>query len=230
MLDSRATQGFLITIKDSLRKVMAGCGCNTACAPAKTMSPKFRKALWIALILNAVMFFVEIIGGAHAQSVSLWADALDFAGDAANYAISLIVLSMSLYWRATAALLKGITMAAFGIFVIIKVIWSWWIGVIPEPMLMGAIGILALLVNLFVAIMLYTFRDGDANMRSVWLCSRNDAIANIAVIFAAASVWGTGTVYPDLLVAFIIAYLGVSSGLSVIQQARSERKMDQSRI
>ena len=129
---------------------MAGCGCNTACSPAKTMSPKFRKALWIALILNALMFFVEIIGGAHAQSVSLWADALDFAGDAANYAISLIVLSMSLYWRATAALLKGITMAAFGIFVIIKVIWSWWIGVIPEPMLMGAIGILALLVNVFV--------------------------------------------------------------------------------
>ncbi|APU49286.1 cation transporter [Acinetobacter junii] len=209
---------------------MAGCGCNTACSPAKTMSPKFRKALWIALILNALMFFVEIIGGAHAQSVSLWADALDFAGDAANYAISLIVLSMSLYWRATAALLKGITMAAFGIFVIIKVIWSWWIGMIPEPMLMGAIGILALLVNVFVAIMLYTFRDGDANMRSVWLCSRNDAIANIAVIFAAASVWATGTVYPDLLVAFIIAYLGVSSGLSVIQQARSERKMDQSKV
>lgn len=121
-------------------------------------------------------------------------------------------------------------MAAFGIFVIIKVIWSWWIGVIPEPMLMGAIGILALLVNVFVAIMLYTFRDGDANMRSVWLCSRNDAIANIAVISAAASVCETETVYPDLLVAFIIAYLGVSSGLSVIQQARSERKMDQSRI
>jgi Co/Zn/Cd efflux system component len=194
------------------------------CAPTQTISPKFRNALWIALILNAAMFFVEIIGGSHSRSVSLWADALDFAGDAANYAISLAVLSMTLYWRATAAFLKGITMAAFGIFVIIKVVWAWWLGVTPEPMLMGAIGVLALVVNVSVAIMLYAFRDGDANMRSVWLCSRNDAIANIAVIIAAASVFGTGTMYPDLIVAFIIAYLGVSSGVSVIKQARAERK------
>ncbi|MBH2029620.1 MAG: cation transporter [Acinetobacter sp.] len=206
---------------------MAGCGCNTTCSPTQKISPKFRKALWIALVLNALMFFVEMIGGSHARSVSLWADALDFAGDAANYAISLAVLSMTLYWRATAALLKGITMAAFGIFVIIKVIWSWWLGVTPEPMLMGTIGLLALVVNVVVALMLYAFRDGDANMRSVWLCSRNDAIGNIAVIIAAVGVFGTGTMFPDLFVAFVIAYLGVSSGLSVIQQARVERKIDQ---
>lgn len=205
---------------------MAGCGCNTACAPPKNISPKFRKALWIALVLNALMFFVEIIGGSHARSVSLWADALDFAGDAANYAISLAVLSMTLYWRATAALLKGITMAAFGIFVMMKVMWTWWLGITPEPMLMGTIGVLALVVNVVVALMLYAFRDGDANMRSVWLCSRNDAIGNIAVIIAAVGVFGTGTMFPDLIVAFIIAYLGVSSGLSVIQQARAERKID----
>ncbi|MCH7328272.1 cation transporter [Acinetobacter modestus] len=205
---------------------MAGCGCNTACGPAKKISPKFRKALWIALVLNALMFFVEIIGGSHARSVSLWADALDFAGDAANYAISLAVLSMTLYWRATAALLKGITMAAFGIFVMMKVMWTWWLGITPEPMLMGTIGVLALVVNVVVALMLYAFRDGDANMRSVWLCSRNDAIGNIAVIIAAVGVFGTGTMFPDLIVAFIIAYLGVSSGLSVIQQAKAERKID----
>lgn len=182
--------------------------------------------MWIALVLNALMFFVEIIGGSHARSVSLWADALDFAGDAANYAISLAVLSMTLYWRATAALLKGMTMAAFGIFVIVKVIWTWWLGITPEPMLMGAIGILALVVNVAVALMLYAFRDGDANMRSVWLCSRNDAIANIAVIIAAVGVFGTGSMFPDLFVAFIIAYLGVSSGLIVINQAKAERKQD----
>ncbi len=205
---------------------MAGCGCNTACAPAKKISPKFRKALWIALVLNALMFFVEIIGGSHARSVSLWADALDFAGDAANYAISLAVLSMTLYWWATAALLKGITMAVFGIFVMMKVMWTWWLGITPEPMLMGTIGVLALVVNVVVALMLYAFRDGDANMRSVWLCSRNDAIGNIAVVIAAVGVFGTGTMFPDLIVAFIIAYLGVSSGLSVIQQARAERKID----
>ena len=205
---------------------MAGCGCNTTCSSTQKISPKFRKALWIALVLNALMFFVEMIGGSHARSVSLWADALDFAGDAANYAISLAVLSMTLYWRATAALLKGITMAAFGIFVIIKVIWSWWLGVTPEPMLMGTIGLLALVVNVVVALMLYAFRDGDANMRSVWLCSRNDAIGNIAVIIAAVGVFGTGTMFPDLFVAFVIAYLGVSSGVSVIKQARAERKQD----
>ena len=209
---------------------MAGCGCNTTCSPTQKISPKFRRALWIALVLNALMFFVEIIGGSHARSVSLWADALDFAGDAANYAISLAVLSMILYWRATAALLKGMTMAAFGIFVIVKVIWTWWLGITPEPMMMGAIGVLALVVNVFVALMLYAFRDGDANMRSVWLCSRNDAIANIAVIIAAVGVFGTGSMFPDLLVAFIIAYLGVSSGLAVIKQARMERKRDQANI
>ena len=209
---------------------MAGCGCNTTCSPTQKISPKFRKALWIALFLNALMFFVEIIGGSQARSVSLWADALDFAGDAANYAISLAVLSMTLYWRATAALLKGMTMAAFGIFVIVKVIWTWWLGITPEPMMMGAIGVLALVVNVFVALMLYAFRDGDANMRSVWLCSRNDAIANIAVIIAAIGVFGTGSMFPDLFVAFIIAYLGVSSGLAVIKQARMERKRDQANI
>ena len=209
---------------------MAGCGCNTTCSPTQKISPKFRKALWIALFLNALMFFVEIIGGSQARSVSLWADALDFAGDAANYAISLAVLSMTLYWRATAALLKGMTMAAFGIFVIVKVIWTWWLGITPEPMVMGVIGVLALVVNVVVALMLYAFRDGDANMRSVWLCSRNDAIANIAVIIAAVGVFGTGSMFPDLLVAFIIAYLGVSSGLAVIKQARMERKRDQANI
>ncbi|MCU4337564.1 cation transporter [Acinetobacter dispersus] len=209
---------------------MAGCGCNTTCSPTQKISPKFRKALWIALVLNALMFFVEIIGGSQARSVSLWADALDFAGDAANYAISLAVLSMTLYWRATAALLKGITMAAFGIFVIVKVFWSWWLGVTAEPMLMGAIGVLALAVNVICALMLYAFRDGDANMRSVWLCSRNDAIANIAIIVAAIGVFGTGTMFPDLFVAFVIAYLGVSSGLAVIKQARMERKRDQANI
>ncbi|ENU30518.1 cation transporter [Acinetobacter sp. NIPH 1852] len=202
---------------------MAGCGCNTT-PSTQIISPRFRKALWIALFLNAGMFFVEIIGGSHARSVALWADALDFAGDAANYAISLAVLSMSLYWRATAALLKGLTMAAFGIFVIVKVLWSWWLGVIPEPMLMGLIGVLALVVNVAVALMLYAFRDGDANMRSVWLCSRNDAIANLAIIIAAVGVFGTGTMFPDLIVAFIIAYLGVSSGYSVIKQSLRERK------
>ncbi|MGE8599818.1 MAG: cation transporter [Acinetobacter calcoaceticus] len=203
---------------------MAGCGCASTCSPSKKVSPRFRKALWIALIINALMFVVEILGGYKAQSVSLWADALDFAGDAANYALSLVVLSMSLYWRATAALMKGITMTAFGVFVIGKVVWSYFHGVPPEPMVMGAIGVMALIANVSVALMLYAFRDGDANMRSVWLCSRNDSIANVAVILAAVGVLGTGSIFPDLFVAFVIAYLGVSSGYAVIKQSQQERK------
>ena len=208
---------------------MAGCQCEHH-TPKQARSKKFRNALWIAFFLNLSMFIIEVVVGVKAGSTALWADALDFAGDAANYAISLAVLSMTLYWRATAALLKGMTMAAFGIFVIVKVIWTWWLGITPEPMVMGAIGVLALVVNVVVALMLYAFRDGDANMRSVWLCSRNDAIANIAVIIAAVGVFGTGSMFPDLLVAFIIAYLGVSSGLAVIKQARMERKRDQANI
>lgn len=206
---------------------MAGCGCNAPCSSNKSMSPRFRRALWIALFVNASMFVVEIIAGAASGSVSLWADSLDFAGDAANYAISLAVLGMSLSWRSTAALVKGISMAAFGLFVLGRAGWSYLQGIPPEAITMGVIGFIALLANAGVALMLYTFRDGDANMRSVWLCSRNDAIGNIAVMLAAVGVMGTGSVIPDLVVAVIIAGLGLSSGLSVVKQARAELKLGQ---
>ncbi len=119
---------------------MTGCGCASTCSPTKKVSPRFKKALWIALVINALMFVVEIVGGYKAQSVSLWADALDFAGDAANYALSLVVLSMSLYWRATAALVKGITMAAFGFFVIAKVVWSFFMVFHLNRWLWGQLG------------------------------------------------------------------------------------------
>lgn len=160
--------------------------CGSTCASQTTISPRFRKALWAALIINAVMFVVEIVGGLKSGSVSLLADAVDFAGDAANYGISLAVLSMGLAWRSRAAMVKGLTMAAFGLFVLGKTGWTAINGAPPEPLTMGAVAILALLANGGVALMLYTFRDGDANMRSVWLCSRNDAIGNVAVMLAAA--------------------------------------------
>jgi len=195
------------------------CGsvCNSS-AP----SPKFRRALWIALFINATMFVVEIIGGATAGSVSLWADALDFAGDAANYGISLAVLSMGLAWRSHAALVKGVTMAGFGIFVLAQTLWSVIQGIPPEPLTMGVIGLLALIANVSVALLLYAFRDGDANMQSVWLCSRNDAIGNIAVMLAAAGVFFTGSGLPDILVALIMAGLSLWWGLAGVRLARSE--------
>ncbi len=185
-------------------------------------NPKWRRALWIALILNAVMFVVELTAGLKAGSVSLLADSIDFAGDAANYGLSLAVLSMALVWRSRAAMIKGLSMFGFGIFVLAKAAWTWKAGGVPEPMTMGAVGFLAMIVNAGVAVMLFSFRTGDANMRSVWLCSRNDAISNIAVMVAAVGVFGTGTAWPDLIVAAIMAVLALSAGASVIGQAKAE--------
>lgn len=201
---------------------MAGC-CSGGCASSKALvSPRFRKALWVALVINTLMFGVEIVGGLKSGSVSLLADAVDFAGDAANYGLSLAVLAMGLLWRARAALVKGLTMGAYGFFVLGKTAWAAMAGVPPEPFTMGAIALLALAANVSVAVMLYAFRDGDANMRSVWLCSRNDAIVNVAVTLAAVGVLGTGTAWPDLLVAGIIAALALSASVSVVRQARGE--------
>jgi Co/Zn/Cd efflux system component len=201
---------------------MPACCCDSACSSQTTISPRYRKALWLALIINAAMFGVEIVGGLKSGSMSLFADAVDFAGDAANYGISLAVLSMGLAWRSRAALVKGLSMAGFGLFVLARTGWAALHGIPPEPMTMGAIAVLALLANGSVALMLYAFRDGDANMRSVWLCSRNDAIGNVAVLAAAAGVLGTGSGWPDLVVAMIMAGLALTSGVSVIRQANRE--------
>lgn len=200
---------------------MADC-CGEACTTAEPASPRYRRVLWIALWVNALMFGVEIAGGIASGSVSLLADAVDFAGDAANYGLSLAVLSLGLAWRARAAMVKGLSMAAYGVFVFGKSGWVVWAGDVPEPATMGAIAFLALLANLSVAWLLYTFRDGDANMRSVWLCTRNDAIGNVAVMFAALGVFGSGSGWPDIAMAVVMGGLALSSAVSVIRQARME--------
>ncbi|TAH44620.1 MAG: cation transporter [Betaproteobacteria bacterium] len=200
---------------------MSGCCSHSAC-DASAASPRFRQALWIALIINAAMFLVEFVAGLAAGSVALWADALDFAGDAANYTLSLTVLSWGLMWRARAALLKGVAMALFGTVVMARALWAFQHGITPEPLTMGAVGVLALAANAGVALMLYRFRTGDANMRSVWLCSRNDAIGNLAVILAAAGVFGTGSALPDLMVALVMSGLALWSGLVIIVHARRD--------
>ena len=174
--------------------------------------PRYRRILWIALIVNGAMFAVELAAGTHSGSASLLADAIDFLGDAANYGLSLWVLAMALAWRARAALVKGVSMLAFGVFVIGRVAWGAWQGIPPEPFTMGGVGLLALAANLGVAALLYAYREGDANMRGVWLCTRNDALGNLAVMGAALGVLGTGTVWPDLLVAATMAGLAISGG------------------
>lgn len=202
---------------------MADDCCKAACGTAATLNdPRWRRALWIALGVNAGMFAVEMGAGAAADSRALQADALDFLSDAANYAISLLVAGMALTWRARAALAKGITLIGLGGWVTITAVLAALEGAAPEPELMGVIGLLGLAANAGVAIMLYSFRTGDANMRSVWICSRNDAIGNIAVMTAALGVFGTGTAWPDLIVAAILAVLGISGGIQIVQQARLE--------
>ena len=187
-------------------------------APASA-DPRYRRILWIALIVNAAMFVVELGAGTQSGSASLLADAIDFLGDAANYGLSLWVLGMALTWRARAALLKGLSMGAFGVFVLGRAAWSAAYGTVPEPVTMGAIGALALLANVSVAAMLYAWREGDANMRSVWLCSRNDAIGNLAVMAAALGVFGTGSGWPDLAVAAVMGVLALTAARSIVQQA-----------
>ena len=194
--------------------------CGPASNPLK--SPRWRRALWIALGVNAGMFALEIGAGIASESMALLADALDFLGDAANYAISLGVAGMALAWRARAALLKGVTLALFGIWLIGAAIWAAVVGTTPQAPVMGAVGVAALLANVAVAALLYRFREGDANMRSVWICSRNDAIGNVAVVAAALGVFGTGTAWPDLVVAGMMAGLSIWGGTQIVAQARTE--------
>lgn len=184
--------------------------------------PRYRRVLWIALVVNAALFVIELGAGYQSGSVSLLADAIDFAGDAANYAVSLAVLAAALSWRARAAQLKAACMLGFGLFVLGKTGWGLLHGSVPDAATMGAIGVLALVANVAVAWLLYAFREGDANMRSVWLCSRNDAIGNIAVMGAALGVQGTGSGWPDLLVAAAMAGLAISGGWAVLRQAQGE--------
>ena len=171
------------------------------------------------------MFVVELAGGWNAGSVSLLADAVDFFGDAANYGLSLFVLALAPVWRSRTALIKGLTMGAYGIFVLATAVFNFARNVVPDPATMGSVGLLALAANLGVAVLLFAYRNGDSNMRSVWLCTRNDAIGNVAVLLAALGVFGTGAGWPDILVAGVMGGLGLTAAIAVIQQARSEMKM-----
>ncbi len=203
---------------------MAACCHDDHCSAPKPggADPRWRRALWIALAVNAGMFALEIAAGVAAGSASLQADALDFLGDAANYAISLGVAGMALAWRARAALLKGISLAVLAVWVVATTVWHAVAGTLPSAGTMGAVGVLALAANAGVALMLYRWRGGDANMRSVWICSRNDAIGNAAVVLAAAGVFGTGTGWPDIIVASVMAALGISGGWQIVRQAAGE--------
>jgi Co/Zn/Cd efflux system component len=196
--------------------------CPNDASGSLPFDPRYRRALWAALVLNVAMFAVELGAAWASGSVSLLADSIDFFGDAGNYAISLAVLGMAMTVRSKAALFKAACMDAFGIFVLGMAAWNLRAGVPPEAATMGIVGFVALAVNAGVALMLYRFRAGDANMRSVWICSRNDALGNVAVMLAALGVFGTGSAWPDLLVAAVMGLLALTGSWAVLRQARME--------
>jgi Co/Zn/Cd efflux system component len=196
--------------------------CSHCDLPDPRQTAAFRRVLWAVLAINAGMFLVEIGAGVAAGSSALQADALDFLGDTANYAISLFVVGMALRYRATAALLKGATMGLFGLWVIATVIWHVVHGTLPSAFTMGAVGFAALLANAASFALLWAHRGGEANMRSAWICTRNDVLGNIAVLFAAAGVFGTDTGWPDFVVAFIMAGLALQGAVIVLRQSMAE--------
>lgn len=198
-------------------------GCADGCAvPDAGNDPRFARVLWAVLGINAAMFAIELAAGLGAGSVSLQADALDFLGDTLGYGISLLVVGRSLGWRASAALAKGAAMGGFGLWVVAATAWSLITRGLPDAAVMGSVGALALAANLVCAVLLYRFRGGDANMRSVWLCSRNDVIGNLAVLGAASGVFATGTVWPDLAVAAVMAVLSLHASGRVVRHAAAE--------
>lgn len=201
-----------------------GCCSHDDCCAPTSVDTRFRRILWIALAVNGGMFAVEIAAGIAAGSVSLKADALDFLGDAANYAISLVVVGMVLRRRSQAALVKGLTLGALGLWVAGSTLVNALAGTLPEAEVMGAVGVAALVANAGVAALLFAYRAGDANMRSVWICSRNDAIGNVAVLLAAAGVFGTGLGWPDVAVAAIMASLSLTGAWRIVSHALVELK------
>lgn len=206
---------------------MAGCCEHDACASNEgpKVDPIWRRALWVALIVNATMFAAEVAAGFAASSSALQADALDFLSDSANYAISLGVAGLGLAIRSRTAFFKGATLLMLGLWVVGSAGWRAATGgAVPHADVMGLVGFVALVANAGVALMLFRFRRGDADMRSVWLCSRNDAIGNVAVMLAALGVFGTGTLWPDVLVAAIMAALSITGGWTIMRQAMSEMR------
>ncbi len=204
---------------------MAGC-CDGGCGGGRTEDRRVRRVLWLACGLNAAMVVVEVAASLLAGSTALQADALDFLGDAANFGIGLSVLGRSPRARARAAQAKGWTMAAFGTWVLAGAAWHAWFGTVPRAGLMGAVAVLALAVNGSVALLLYATRERDANLRSVWLCARNDAVANLAVLLAASGVAATASHWPDIAVAVLIATLNLRGAAAILVQARGELRAE----
>jgi Co/Zn/Cd efflux system component len=198
-------------------------GCSGHNAQFDGLDPRYKRILWIVIAINAAMFFIEMTAGALAGSQALQADALDFFGDTLTYGISLAVIGRSLAVRSNAALLKGASLMLMGLWVFGSTAYQLLVLGLPRAEVMGFVGLLALTANVASVLLLARYKDGDANVRSVWLCSRNDAIGNVAVMLAAVAVWATASPWPDLIVAVAMAGLFLSSSISILRQSMAER-------
>jgi Co/Zn/Cd efflux system component len=203
------------------------CGHN---ATFEGVSADYRRRLWIVIAINASMFLVEMGGGALAGSQALQADALDFFADALTYGISLAVIGAPLYVRSRAAIAKGLSLSVMGLWVLGSTAYHVLVLGVPRAEIMGVVGFLALAANVTSVLILAKYKDGDANVRSVWLCSRNDAIGNVAVMIAALGVWGTATKWPDLLVAAIMAGLFLTSSAQILRQSWRELRTGEASV
>jgi Co/Zn/Cd efflux system component len=200
----------------------AACGCHGGVLRFDGLDPRYKRVLWTVIGINGVMFLTEMIAGHLAGSQALKADALDFLADTVTYGLSLAVIGASLQTRAMAALFKGLSLSLMSFWVLGSTIYHTIILGLPSAELMGGIAVLALAANLASVLMLMRYKDGDANVRSVWLCSRNDAIGNVVVMIAAAGVWGTRTAWPDLSVAALMAGIFLTSSVQILRQAWAE--------
>lgn len=199
-----------------------GACCGQSAGSFDGVSKDYRRRLWLVIALNAGMFAFEMVAGHAAGSKALQADALDFFGDAVTYGISLAVIGSALKTRSIAALAKGVSLLLMGMWVATSTLYQVFVLGVPQAVVMGSVGFLALAVNLTSVLLLVRYKDGDANVRSVWLCSRNDAIGNIAVVLAASGVFATQTKWPDLAVAAVMASLALYAGIQVIRHAAAE--------
>ena len=197
------------------------CGCSGN-PKFDGVDPTYKRVLWVVIFINAAMFVVEMSAGKLAGSQALQADALDFLGDALTYGLSLAVIGMSLRVRSTAAFLKGLSLLAMGLWVFGSTLYQFFVLGMPSAEIMGLVGLLALAANLASVFLLMRYKDGDANVRSVWLCSRNDAIGNVAVMIASVAVWLTATAWPDLVVAIFMAGLFLRSAQLILVQSWQE--------
>lgn len=200
---------------------MAGCGCTNN-VKFDGLSASYIKILWVVIAINAVMFMVEGSASLISNSMALSADALDFLGDSLTYGLTLLAIGHSLRWRASAALFKGVTLAVMGVVVMGSTLYRVFILETPDEMIMGSVALMAFGANLLSALLLMRYRNGDANVRSVWLCSRNDAIGNIAVLIAALVVHEVQNAWPDLIVAALMAGLFLHSATLILRQALAE--------